>query len=342
MLRGMRRRTTLGITAAFAAALVCCSLATDFNGLEGPSSPAEGGSNSMTDASMADATTRDGQAGDGPAVDAGGDATSRTTCDPTAPFNAPVPLTEANTSSDDTGARLTPDELTLYFASGRGGDFDLYRMKRASTSVKFSGVAPITELNTPHNERSASPDLKDVLLMFDSDMEGGSGGRDIYLASRGSATGQYQSVSEQTVLNAGGDDSRCFLMPGALTVYFESDRSGAGDIYRASRGGLALPFGTPTLVSELATSAEEGYPVVSPDQLVIYFARMASGNLDVWRASRASTNDPFGAAIKVTELATPNDDIPTWISADLCRLYMMSDRSGGSGNLDIYVATRSP
>jgi len=135
------------------------------------------------------------------------------------------------------------------------------------------------------------------------------------------------------------------MVPDGLTLYFESDRSGAGDIYRANRASTSLPFTTSTLVMELASSAEDGYPAISPDQLVIYFASAragGAGNFDIWRASRTSTSTAFGAPVRVTELATANDDIPTWISADLCRLYFMSDRSGGMGNLDIYVASRSP
>jgi hypothetical protein len=62
-------------------------------------------------------------------------------CNPTAPFGAPVPLTNLNSPGNDAGAWLTADELTLYFASDRSGgvgSFDIYVATRTSIDAVFS------------------------------------------------------------------------------------------------------------------------------------------------------------------------------------------------------------
>jgi hypothetical protein len=61
---------------------------------------------------------------------------------------------------------------------------------------------------------------------------------------------------------------------------------------------------------------------------------------DIWIARRASVNDPFGAPANVSELNTANNDQPGWLSPDGCRLYLYSDRTGGVGGTDLYIAER--
>ena len=61
------------------------------------------------------------------------------------------------------------------------------------------------------------------------------------------------------------------------------------------------------------------------------------GNVDIWRATRAKTSDPWGNAVNTSELNTTGYDYPGWISDDGCRLYFMTDVSGA---LEIYVASK--
>ncbi len=76
-------------------------------------------------------------------------------CSPTAAFGAPVAVTALNTSSRDEVARLSPDELTVYFSRDRPGgrgNFDIWIAARASTS------APLGSRGSPSNadRRSSS------------------------------------------------------------------------------------------------------------------------------------------------------------------------------------------
>jgi hypothetical protein len=103
-------------------------------------------------------------------------------------------------------------------------------------------------------------------------------------------------------------------------------------------------FGAPSAVAEINTAGlADEHPVVSADGLTIFFSSTRPGglgNIDVWTAARASSGDPFGTPMDVGAVSSSSKDIPDWISPDGCRLYLHSDRNGGSPHE--YVATRSP
>ncbi|TMQ21581.1 MAG: hypothetical protein E6J90_13965 [Deltaproteobacteria bacterium] len=70
------------------------------------------------------------------------------------------------------------------------------------------------------------------------------------------------------------------VSPDGSSLYFASARSGVLDLYRASRGAGGV-FGTPQPIGELNTPAIEADPVLTSDELIIYFTR--SDNIYVSR-----------------------------------------------------------
>jgi hypothetical protein len=264
------------------------------------------------------------------------------TCDPAAPFGTPVELTSLDPDDGIEGTlRLLPDELTGYYWSSRGrgsnGKTFLYRVTRADLASPFA-AAPVTSLNDVAagvNELDPSPAADDTLLLF---RRSGTGFGDEIFMALGSG-GAYGSGALVAALHSNSGETQPFIQLGGDEVWFQSLRSGSGDLYRATRTGSA--FSGVMLVSEVSDgSAEDGDPVITPDGLTLYFRSDRPGigsGFNVWTASRASTGDAFGAPV---ELAGVNSDLnegPSWISPDGCRLYVSSDRSGTN---EVYVATR--
>jgi hypothetical protein len=107
------------------------------------------------------------------------------------------------------------------------------------------------------------------------------------------------------------------------------------DIYRA-----ALASGTWDVepVAQANSAYDDTDPVVSPDELVLYFRRAQTG---VMMATRAKTTDPFGVALPVPGLAGIWDDRPMWVSSDHCALLLTSDREG-DGVRRAYTTRRAP
>ena len=98
----------------------------------------------------------------------------------------------------------------------------------------------------------------------------------------------------------------------------------------------------PGTSSELNTTANEAYPILSPDGLSLYMISDRDGftgaarNLDIWVASRASTDDPWGAPanLGMPVNSSANESSPTPVPGH--GLYFVSTRADSCGGDDIY------
>jgi Tol biopolymer transport system component len=95
----------------------------------------------------------------------------------------------------------------------------------------------------------------------------------------------------------------------------------------------------PGTSSELNTTSDEGYPILSPDGLSLYIVSNRPGGfggLDIWVASRASTDDPWGAPENLgpTVNSRAFDWSPTPVPGH--GLFFVSTRADSCGLDDIY------
>lgn len=118
---------------------------------------------------------------------------------------------------------------------------------------------------------------------------------------------------------------------------------------KVSAGGAASEqapqFSTPTLVAELASDGDESdNPTLTADLLEIYFTSEregGTGDADVWTARRSSAAEPFGAPEPVTAVNTEQTEASPAVSLDGRELWFGSERDGGLGKQDIWVARRA-
>ncbi len=90
---------------------------------------------------------------------------------------------------------------------------------------------------------------------------------------------------------------------------------------------------------------EEGDPFISKDGLSLYFARPGQaggfGGWDIWVSQRTSVDDPWGTPQNLgPSINTTFDEFSPVVSVDGHRLYFTSNRPGGLGGNDSYVARR--
>ena len=275
------------------------------------------------------------EAEDDVATDVAPDGAARAAarCNLAAPFGAPVRLAEINVAGQhDDGARLTPDELTMYFSSNRGGaGFDIFRANRPSRTAPFSSPFPVAGVNTAGDERSPSVTSNDRDLYVATSAGGAA---DIARAHRSRTSDPFGAPVPVAAIDTASDDADPYVLPNHTAVYFASARAGSPDLYRSARvNGVTQ---APVLV--LGGVGIEAAPVVTPDERTLFFASSRPGgvgDLDIYVATRPSTAEPFGAPVNVGGLNTTAADVPTWISADGCVLYVASGQSR-----DIFVATR--
>jgi hypothetical protein len=306
------------------------------------SAPGDEGSSAEA-SSSSDGSPNDGPEEDStlPNAEAGPPA-----CNPASPFGTPVLVAGLESTATEGGLRLTPDETTGFFWSTRAGGpgtTNLYVATRTDRTAAFANVTLLSSINMAGNQYDPTVTADALTLAFGSDRASTDGTYDLFLATRATTADDFGGVTPLSSLNTSSNDQQPFLLPDGSEIYFSSDRSGDSDIYRAftaSGGG----FGTPSAVTEINTAGiADEHPVVSADDLTIFFSSTRAGglgNIDVWTATRANTASPFGALTDVQPVNTTSKDIPDWISPDGCRLYLHSDRDGGSPHE--YVATRSP
>ena len=104
------------------------------------------------------------------------------------------------------------------------------------------------------------------------------------------------------------------------------------------------PFGTARLIDELSDSAAaDDDPSITGDLRELYFKSDRGGmnDFDIWVARRDTADEPWGEAIEVVELSSPDFEATPEVSLDGLTITLSSDRAGGGGGgIDIWVSTR--
>lgn len=129
----------------------------------------------------------------------------------------------------------------------------------------------------------------------------------------------------------------------ARALFFGSTR-GSGDDHAIwtfpflDDGSAGEPLKVP---GPIDTSTDELAPVPSADGLALYFRRAVGAKNEIFLARRDKTASPFDEGLAVIELNTADDQAPSWLSPDQCRLYFHSAGSGAR-KTDLFVAYRGP
>ncbi len=200
-----------------------------------------------------------------------------------AAFGSAVLMSAESSTSQDYNPTLTGDGLTLFFDSTRAGSH-IYVATRSSTVASFGAPSLAANIN------SGSADVQPFItedgqeLWFTSNRPNGLGLYDIYRAAKtGNAFGTPEAV---VALNSASDEILPVLSADKLTAYFASDRGGNTDIWMSHRSTTADGFPTPTVVTELSSTAIDYPGWISPDNCRFYFASNRGGNYDVYVATR--------------------------------------------------------
>src|SRR5262249_44432663 len=127
-------------------------------------------------------------------------------------------------------------------------------------------------------------------------------------------------------------------------LYFASDRpcgSGGSDIWLATRKSAGGRFSKAEhLGPPVDGPSYDGDPAISADGLMLFFSSDrpgGSGGQDLWVALRRSTGEPFGEPINLgPQVNTAGFEGRPALSSDGSALFFMSDRAGGFGGVDLW------
>lgn len=262
-----------------------------------------------------------------PRTDAGAGIDAQPRCNPQAPFTSITRVDSLDTAVMIDGAvRMTSDETTAYFHSDRNFTFEIWSATRTSRELPF-GAPQVVLSSPPTYWPTVTADQLTVLYSTNTD---------IMMSTRGAVSDAFAPGAVVPALDSTANQTTPFLGPLGNTVYFARYEPDA-KLYEADWPATS----TPRLIPELDGPGDDVAPVLSDDELVMYFSRADSSTQpEIVVATRDTVTASFGAPAFVTELSSPQADSPTWLSRDLCRLYFESLRNGT--DWDIYLAERQP
>jgi Tol biopolymer transport system component len=208
---------------------------------------------------------------------------------------------------------------------------------------EFTHITNLAALNSQDFDGGPSISADELSLYFVTDRDVSTGG-DIWVANRTSTNQPFGPPrSLGSPVNSAMDEGAPSISGDGLELYF--DRSPAGRIFVATRAGASLPFGIPVEVNLANTACCDGFPDISADGLDLYFCSSRSGGYggdDVWLASRPTRSSPFGAPVDIgTGINSPADECDPGVSKDGLTLFFASNRNGGAGGMDVWMASRS-
>jgi Tol biopolymer transport system component len=262
-------------------------------------------------------------------------------CDPTRPFGAPVLVSELRSSGADIVSDLSLDEQTLYFSSNRGGSgVHLYYATRSSEGPWVVASQELFPRGVGDDWSVTVSRTTGTAVVASSRADGGD--VDLYVATRASPLTTFGPLALAAGTNSPADDQTPRWSADGKTLYFDSTRGGSRALYRVSVDGSS--FGAPQAIAELNTSAFEAAPLLTADELTIYFTSQRSPTApgdegDIYVATRGSREAPFSNVAPVENVNSPEIDAPGYLTEDGCTLYLSSAREG---EFHIYVATRPP
>jgi Tol biopolymer transport system component len=117
--------------------------------------------------------------------------------------------------------------------------------------------------------------------------------------------------------------------------------SGGELLVLGDRDPPVYEFDAPEVVPLLSAPARCDNPSLTADQLEIYFtSERAGAPTDIWRAERSAVTQPFGKPELMAELNSSGAETSPIVAADGLQCWFASDRPGGAGDLDVWLATR--
>lgn len=262
------------------------------------------------------------------------------TCDESMGWGTPTLVAGLDGPGAEDHGAYTRDELTVVFASRRAphaGFGDLWIGTRGDRDESFGALHRLDALASSRVDTtpSLSPDGRTLYYRTDpTDTR-------ILVTERSSLATDFPAGAPVALVDTSDNEMSPFIT--ATALYFAREPASLitpRDLWRAARVGGA--FGAPVPIAELNTSYHDDCPVLSENELIIYFASDrpgGSGGYDIWRATRTSTTGTFGSVENVTALNSSADNLPDHLSSDGCRLYFTSNVTGESVLL---VAEREP
>jgi hypothetical protein len=254
-------------------------------------------------------------------------------------WGPPTMLGQINSPAEDAHPSMSGNRLKVCFTSSRPGSSlaDIWCAVRSQTAAAFGAPVRQTLINSAGVDWMPALSSDGNEMFFSSDR---AGHYDLYRATWDGT--QFAGPQAVTALNSSRSETGPSLSGDGLTVVFDSDRagaSGANDLYVATRPSVAAGFQPPTSIVAVNTDALDQEAGVSPDLafLTLCSDRPARDQVFfLWIARRDGTTWAAPERLSLDEAGGQSSCGPALLSDG--SLLFHSDRAGGLGASDIYIA----
>jgi hypothetical protein len=268
---------------------------------------------------------------------AAGDGAADTTCwlawrAQTVRLGAPRQLTELGAAQHG-DAFPSFDGRTLYYVE-EVGNAEIHYATRPEGGIAWTPQGAIAELSNPASDVKLTLSADELVGVFSSNRAGAD--FQLWHVTRPTKTAPF-SVPSQALLgntNTAFDDFDAHLTPDGLHLYYAPDSGGGQLIQLYTRAIVTDAFAFDRSLFEIQQTGTYSDPSVSPDELVIVYAGLASGEL--FYALRTTTSVNFEPPQLVPDVDGGGRQTDVEVSSDGCELYFSSTRTGTK---EIFVST---
>jgi len=273
-------------------------------------------------------------------------------------FSEPVNMGPTlNSSTRDEEPGISADGLSLYYCSLRSGgygNYDLWMATRATTQDAWGTPANLGSIvNSSSHDFSPDISADGLSLYFGSDRPGGSGGYDIWVATRASRQDAWRKpVNLGPQVNTSGLEGCPAISDDGLELYFWSGRAGGygdADVWVSRRAATEDAWGVPANLGPVINgpTTELCCDITADGRCLVIVSTQAGGYGgtygDIWMATRRTKNDPWGSLVNPGPMVNSSTtDNGPFLSVDGSILYFSSERPGGSGDADMWQVSITP
>jgi WD40 repeat protein len=248
-------------------------------------------------------------------------------------FGPPEPIRGLDASLSVWAPALSPDGQTLYFAASPSNGIEAIYAARRVRRAQVAEATRLAALESGAGEGTPFQSFDGLSLFFYS-LRAGDDDRDLWQATRPDPGSPFEQARLLPGINTFALDHLPWLSVDGLTLLFVSNRDGSqgqSDIWISTRPTPSSRFAVVQPVEGVNSSADEGRAVLARDGKTIFFASDREGGQgahDLWTATRAAVDLPFGIARNLDALNAEGREMDAFLSANERELWFASDRGG--------------
>lgn len=268
--------------------------------------------------------------------DAAIDAPPGPRCNKTASFQAPTLFPKVNSALGIFAFSIAADErVALITGTDNGSDYTLRHASRPSLADDFSvpsSDSVVANMLAPAGTEGFASIASDGLTAYFTRANPTTFTTTMHVATRSAVSNAFTAGSPVTVDGVVLSEAlRPTIAASGMTLYWidETDLK----LKSAARGSNASEFFQRRSESTMVIGG--GAYAISADELTLYY-----GGGDIASTSRSAKNQPFSPGVDVPAINSSQLDQAAFITQDDCLLFIASQRAGGLGGYNIWVARR--